>query len=456
MQERAKTLDYASLARPFREAEKERARFRLGTESEKFALRTDGSPVLYDEPNGIVDLLKLLADRFGWKPESEYEGGPILALKRDDASITLEPGAQFEISGAPFRTLHETSEEFLAHRAELEVTGKELGIVFLGLGFHPFAKRSELPWVPKSRYPIMRDYLPTRGHRAHDMMQRTSTVQANIDYSSEEDAMRKLKLAIRVQPIMTAIFANSPFIEGRRGGNLSERADVWLHMDPDRSGMPEFAFTDALEYREYIEYALDVPMFIVKRGAEILRATHLTFRDYLRDGLGEARATMEDWIVHLATLFPDARLKHIIEMRGIDAQPAELAVAASAFFKGLFYDPKSMDELESLIGGVGREALEAYRRRVPAEGYGASLEGKSTREYAEGLLEIAAGGLRRIGEGGSSASSSTYADEGEGQYLEPIAELIGRGESPAARLLREAGEREGQDLREFLLERAQF
>jgi len=289
MHERAKTLDFASLAQPFKEAEKEPAKFRIGTESEKFAIRIDGRPVLYDEPNGIVDLLKLLSARFGWATESEYEGGPILALKRESASITLEPGAQFEISGAPFASLHETYEEFISHRRELEIAGKELGIVFLGLGFHPFAKRSELPWVPKLRYPIMRDYLPTKGHRAHDMMQRTSTVQANIDYSSEEDAMRKLKAAIRVQPILTAIFANSPFMEGRRAANQSERADVWLNMDPDRSGMPAFAFTDALEYQEYIDYALDVPMFIVKRGAEIRRATHLTFREFLAEGLGEAR-----------------------------------------------------------------------------------------------------------------------------------------------------------------------
>lgn len=450
MHERAKTLDFASLAQPFKEAEKEPAKFRIGTESEKFPIRIDGRPVLYDEPNGIVDLLKLLAARFGWATESEYEGGPILALKRESASITLEPGAQFEISGAPFASLHETYEEFISHRRELEIAGKELGIVFLGLGFHPFAKRSELPWVPKLRYPIMRDYLPTKGHRAHDMMQRTSTVQANIDYSSEEDAMRKLKAAIRVQPILTAIFANSPFMEGRRAANLSERADVWLNMDPDRSGMPAFAFTDALEYQEYIDYALDAPMFIVKRGAEIRRATHLTFREFLAEGLGEARATMEDWIVHLATLFPEARLKHIIEMRGIDAQVAELAVAASAFFKGLFYDATSLTQVEAMVGKFERAELEEYRRRVPSEGYGATLAGKGTREYAEALLEIAEGGLSRIDEVWASSR------DGERRYLDPIAELIKRGENPAARLLREAGDREGHELRDFLLEFARF
>ena len=454
MQERPNTLDLASdpdsLSAPFREAEKEAARFRIGTESEKFALRTDGSPVLYDEPNGILDLLKLLAARFGWEPVSEYPGGPILALVRDGASITLEPGGQFEISGAPFASLHETHEEFITHRAELEVVGRELGIVFLGLGFHPFATRAELPWVPKLRYPIMREYLPTRGVRAHDMMQRTSTVQANIDYSSEEDAMRKLKLAIRVQPLMTAIFANSPFKEGKRGAYLSERADVWLHMDPDRSGMPAFAFTDALSYQEYIDYALDVPMFIVKRGAEIRQATHLRFRDYLRDGLGEARATMEDWVVHLATLFPEARLKHIIEMRGLDAQPAELSVASSAFFKGLFYDAVSMDELERLIGGVDRSELEAYRQRMPSEGLGALLAGKGTRDYAERLLEIADGGLERIDRAHASSCDA------ERRYLEPIAALIARGESPASSLIAEAGDREGEALRAFILERARF
>ncbi|NLE48388.1 MAG: glutamate--cysteine ligase [Sandaracinaceae bacterium] len=446
MQERAKTLDFASLSQPFREAEKDASKFRIGTESEKFAVRPDGGPVLYDEPNGIVDLLKLLAARFGWEPSNEYPGGPILALKRDEASITLEPGGQFEISGAPFATLDDTAEEFSTHRAELEAVGRELGIVFLGLGFHPFATRAELPWVPKLRYPIMRDYLPTRGHRAHDMMQRTSTVQANLDYASEEDAMRKLKLALRVQPLLSVMFANSPFKEGKRGDYLSERADVWLHMDPDRSGIPAFAFTDALEYREYIEYALDVPMFIVKRGSEIQRATHLTFRQFLRDGLGEARATLEDWTVHLATLFPEARLKHIIEMRGIDAQNAELAVAASAFFKGLFYDSRSLDALEALLRGITREALEGYRRRAPSEGYSAELGGKSTREYAEALLDLADSGLRRLaGEGAS-----------ERRFLEPIAELIRDGESPASRMLREAGDREGEELRRFLLERARF
>lgn len=423
-------VDIDSLLAPFREAEKPKERFRLGTESEKFGLRADGTPIQYEGEDGVRRVLELLAQRFGWSAHTEYEGGPLLALKRDGASITLEPGAQLEISGAPLATIHETRLELETHRREIRAVGQELGVRFVGLGFHPTATQDELPWVPKLRYPVMRDYLPTRGVGAHDMMRRTCTVQANIDFEGEEDALAKLKVALRIQPIVTAIFANSPYREGTVRGRRSERAEVWLHMDPDRSGIPSFAFSEARSYQEYVEYALDVPMFIVKRGARIVPATHLTFREFIRDGLGSERATPADWEMHLATLFPEARLKRVIEMRGVDGQTLPLALAASAFFKGLFYDRRSFEGAAELASRFGHDELEASRPWVSQLGLSAMLEGRRMVGWAEDLLDLAASGLGR-----AACLDETGRDESV--YLQPIAALVEQGQCPADALLAE-------------------
>lgn len=441
--------DLDSLLAPFCEAEKPRERFRVGTESEKFGVKVDGSPIQYEGEDGVRRVLELLAERFGWKPEGEYEGGPLLALRRDGASITLEPGAQLEISGAPLVTIHETRAELETHRREIREVGQELGIRFLGLGFHPTARQDQLPWVPKMRYPVMRDYLPTKGAGAHDMMRRTCTVQANLDFSSEEDALLKLKTALRIQPIVTAMFANSPYREGTVTGKRSERADVWLHMDPDRSGIPALAFTGARTYREYVEYALDVPMFIVKRGAKIVPATHLTFREFMRDGLGSERATRADWEMHLATLFPEARLKRIIEMRGVDGQTLPFALASSALFKGLFYDERSFAQTVALAERLGEEELRAARPWVAQLGLAAMLEGRRMVGWAEELLDLARAGLERIG-----ALDAEGRDESI--YLAPIAELVSQGRCPAEALLAEIPPPGAEGFLEALLDAREF
>jgi glutamate--cysteine ligase len=423
-------VDYDSLLAPFHEAEKPRERFRVGTESEKFGLRTDGTPIQYDGDDGVRRVLELLAERFDWSPYAEYEGGPLLALKRGGASITLEPGAQLEISGAPLVTIHETRAELEMHQREIRAVGEELGVRFVGLGFHPTARQDELPWVPKQRYPIMREYLPTRGTGAHDMMRRTCTVQANLDFESEEDALVKLKAALKLQPIVTAMFANSPYREGTSRGKRSERADVWLHMDPDRSGIPSFAFTETRTYRAYVDYALDVPMFIVKRGASIVPATHLTFRQFMREGLGSERATQSDWEMHLATIFPEARLKRVIEMRGVDGQALWLALAASAFFKGLFYDPESLASAVALSERLGEAELATARPSISQLGLAAMLEGRRVAGWAEELLELARAGLERSAQRDESGRD-------ESMYLEPILELAQKGHCPADALLAE-------------------
>jgi glutamate--cysteine ligase len=423
-------VDIDSLLAPFQEAEKPRERFRVGTESEKLGVRADGTPIQYEGEDGVRRVLELLSERYGWSPLAEFEGGPLLALARDGASITLEPGAQLEISGAPLSTIHETRAELETHQREIRAVGRELGVRFVGLGFHPTARQEDLPWVPKLRYPIMRDYLPTRGPAAHDMMRRTCTVQANLDFESEEDALLKLKVALRLQPIVTAMFANSPFREGTVHGKRSERAEVWLHMDPDRSGIPALAFSEARTYREYVEYALDVPMFIVKRGAKIASATHLTFREFMAEGMGGERATLADWEMHIASLFPEARLKRVIEMRGVDGQTLPLALASSAFFKGLFYDPKSLEAALLVSERLGEAELAAARPWVAQLGLAAMLEGRRMAGWAEELLDLAAAGLARAAELDESGRDETI-------YLEPIASLVEQGICPADALLSE-------------------
>lgn len=419
------------LLAPFHAAEKPRARWRIGTEAEKFGVRrADGTPIPFEGDTGVQRILMELAERHGWFPGGETEGGPMIQLRRGDASITLEPGAQLELSGAPLSTIHQTCAEVRGHMAELRAISDELGIVWLGLGFHPFARQDQLPWVPKLRYGIMRHYLPTRGSRALDMMRRTATVQANLDYGSERDAVRKLRVGLALSPVITAMFANSPFCEGRVTGDRSVRAAVWLDVDPDRSGLLPFAWDEPFGYREYVEWALDVPMFMLKRGDTVLKNTGQTFREFLRDGFSGARATREDWKTHLNTLFPEVRLKNTIEVRGADSQSLSMLCALPALTKGLFYDERSLEAAEKLIAGLDHATVEAARPDIAKRALGAEMAGRPLAEWARDVLDIAEAGLRRLNHLDRQGRDETI-------HLEKLRALVDRGLTPADALLRE-------------------
>lgn len=416
------------LLAPFEAAYKPPSEFRVGTEAEKFGLLPDRSPVPFEGTSGVGAVLASLADRFGWEPSREHAKGEVISLRRDQASITLEPAAQLELSGAPFRTIHETEAEFAQHARELLAVSESLGITWLSLGFHPFADHDALPHVPKLRYRIMRAYMPTRGAGSLDMMRRTATVQANLDYEDADDAMRKLRVCLALQPIVTALCANSPWREGASRGLRSERADTWLRMDPDRSGMLPFAWQSDATLSDYIDWALDVPMFAVKRGGQLVENTGQSFRAFMRDGFQGTTAVLEDWDTHLNTLFPEARLKRTLEVRGADAQPQHATAAVPALWKGLLYDERALRAAESLIADLDVSTVEAARPAIAREALGAELVGRRLRQWAESVVEIAAGGLQRIADLDASGQD-------ERQYLAPLRARLESGQSPADALL---------------------
>ena len=431
------------LLAPFHAAEKPRARWRIGTEAEKFGvLRDGGRPLPYEGARSVLGVFERLEREHGWFGEREYEGGEVISLRRGEASITLEPGGQLELSGAPQETVHQTCGEFRGHMAELAAISEEQDIAWLGIGYHPFARREDLPWVPKLRYRVMRDYLPTRGSRALDMMLRTATVQANLDYESEADMARKMRLGLRVSPIVTAMFANSPFVEGRATGERSHRTRVWLDVDPDRSGLLDFAWEGDLTYERYVEYALDVPMFLIKRGHTLVLNTGQTFRAFLADGYEGHRATRADWETHLNTLFPEVRLKKTIEVRGADSQDTALVCALPAVWKGLMYDDDALTAAERLVENVSFEAADASRGDIADHGMRAKLAGRELAEWAAGVLGIAEAGLERLAHLNSDGKDERI-------HLKKLRALVDQGKCPADVLV-EAIDPEGDFVEQVL------
>lgn len=419
------------LLEPFHESEKPPSRWRVGTEAEKFGVRLDdGSPLPFEGPGGVKAVLEELVDRHGWFAEREHEGGEVISLRRGDASITLEPGAQLELSGAPLTTTHQTCAEFRGHMAELRDISDELGIGWLGLGFHPFARQEDLPWVPKLRYGVMKEYLPTRGARALDMMRRTATVQANYDWSSEEDAIRKIRVSLALSPVVTAMFANSPFVEGRPSGDRTHRGRVWLEVDPDRSGLLPFAWEEGFGYRSYVEWALDVPMFLVKREGKVLHNTGQTFRAFMKDGFSGATATMGDWLTHINTLFPEVRLKKTIEIRAADGQPTPMVCALPALMKGILYDETALAAAEALVRDLDHDTVNAAREPIAKDGLRASMAGRSVLDWATDTLEIAEAGLARV-------SHLNRQGQDERIHLSKLRALLERGQTPADAMLEE-------------------
>jgi glutamate--cysteine ligase len=420
---------YDDLLIPFHEAQKPASEWRIGAEMEKFGVfAEDGRPIPYEGGRGVLAIMGDLERRYGWIPEREKEGGALIALRRADASITLEPGGQLELSGAPLADIHLVAAELAEHMRELAPISTEQRIAWLGLGFHPFARRDDFTWVPKGRYGVMREYLPTRGGHALDMMLRTSTVQANYDYDSEEDALRKLRVTLKLSPLTTAMFANSPWKERARHGGVTYRGRVWLDVDPDRTGLLPFTWKDGAGYRAYIEWALDVPMFIVKREGKVFPNTAQTFRAFWKDGAHGQRATQGDWQTHLNTLFPEVRLKKTLEVRGADSQNLPVASALPALFTGVLYDRRALDEADAMTAGWKPEAVQASREGAWREGVRTVFEGKSFAHWGERLIDIAAGGLSR-----RARKNAAGADESI--YLAPLRDLLARGQSPADVLL---------------------
>lgn len=414
----------------FAKGEKARDRWRIGTEHEKFVYsRADHHAPSWDEPSGIRALLTEL-QQYGWKPVEE--GGKIIALTGADGSVSLEPAGQFELSGAPLDNLHQTCAETGRHLDQGKAAGDKLGIGFLGLGMWPDKTRAELPIMPKGRYAIMLRHMPRVGTMGLDMMLRTCTIQVNLDYATEADMVQKFRVGLALQPLATALFANSPFTEGKPNGYLSYRSHIWSDTDPARTGMLPFVFEDGFGYERYADYMLDVPMYFVYRDGKYIDAAGLSFRDFLKGELsvlpGEL-PTLDDWNDHLSTAFPEVRLKTFLEMRGADGGPWNRICALPALWVGLLYDQGALDAAWDLVKHWSMEARQALRDSVPRLGLDAPVAGRGTlRDIAAEVLDIANAGLAARARLNSSGDNETG-------FLDPLRDIVRTGKVPAQQLL---------------------
>jgi glutamate--cysteine ligase len=410
---------------------KPRAAWRIGTEHEKFVFRLkDRKPVPYDGADGIRALLQGLT-RFGWQPV--LDAGNLIGLSDGSGgAISLEPGGQFELSGAPVENLHQTCSEVNEHLRQVLTVAGELGQGLLAMGFHPTARRDDVPWMPKGRYAVMRRYMPQKGKLGLDMMLRTCTVQVNLDFESEADMVRKFRTSLALQPVAAALFANSPFVEGKPSGYLSYRSHVWTDVDPDRTGMLPFVFEPGFGFERYVDYVLDVPMYFVYRAGHYIDVAGQSFRDFLQGrlpGLPGERPTAADWNDHLTTAFPEVRLKRYIEMRGADSGPWRRLCALPALWVGLLYDDVALDAASGLVADWTPAERDSLRTQVPTHGLKTPFRGGTLRDIAISVVEIARDGLRRRGrhDGGG---------QNESHFLETLAEIAASGRTPADDLLR--------------------
>lgn len=408
---------------------KPRADWRIGTEHEKFGFRLDDlRPLTYEGPQGIEAVLRGLT-RFGWAPYEE--NGKLIALLKDGASVTLEPAGQLELSGAPLESIHATCCETMSHLREVKTVAQELGVGFLGMGFQPKWKRDDMPWMPKGRYEIMREYMPKRGSLGLDMMTRTCTVQVNLDFGSEADMIKKFRVSLALQPIATALFADSPFTEGKPNGYLSYRSHIWTDTDPDRTGMLDFVFADGFGFERYVDYLLQVPMYFVHRDGRYIDASGQDFRDFLAGKLPAYPGrlpTMKDWADHLTTSFPEVRLKKYLEMRGADGGPWNRLCALPAFWAGLLYDDESLDAAWDLVEGFSMQERNALRDGVPKHALKLPFRSGTVRDLAIESLKIAGNGLKR-----RAILNANGADEAV--FLEPLIEFALANQTPAERKL---------------------
>ncbi|MFO1260699.1 MAG: glutamate--cysteine ligase [Sphingomonadaceae bacterium] len=426
----------------FAKGEKPSGRWRIGTEHEKFVYRTaDHHAPSYDEPGGIRDLLAGLAADYDWQPI--YEGEHVIALGGSDGTISLEPAGQLELSGAPLENLHETCAETGRHLTQVKAVGDRLGLGFLGLGMWPDKTRAELPIMPKGRYGIMLKHMPRVGTLGLDMMLRTCTIQTNLDYGSEADMAQKFRVSLALQPLGTALFANSPFTEGKPNGMLSYRSHIWSDTDPARTGMLPFVFEDGFGYERYADYALDVPMYFVYRDGKYIDAAGQSFRDFLEGRLpalpGE-KPTIADWNDHLSTAFPEVRLKSFLEMRGADGGPWGRICALPAFWVGLLYDQGALDAAWDLVKGWSMDERQVLRDSVPKLGLAAPVPGGRTlKDIAGQVLDIARSGLAARARLDASGNNETG-------YLAALQEYVSRGQTPAESLLERYNGAWGGDL----------
>jgi glutamate--cysteine ligase len=408
-------------------------KFRIGTEHEKFAFfRADNSPVPYFGEASISALLKGMQAKLGWEPI--MDGDNIIGLGEQSGmgAISIEPGGQFELSGAPLETIHETCKESNQHLAVLKEIAEPMGIRFLGIGGSPKWSFEETPRMPKSRYGIMTNYMPKVGQQGLDMMYRTCTIQVNLDFSSEQDMARKMRVSMKLQSIATALFASSPFTEGRPNGLLSWRGDIWRDTDNQRAGVLPFVFKQDFGFKDYVNWALDVPMYFIVRDGKYRDCTNITFRQFMNGALKteikDWEPTMGDWINHLSTLFPDVRLKRFLEMRGADGGPWRRICALPAFWVGLLYDDAALADAEALTANWTFEDVVAMRDAVPAKGLGADIRGRSVLDVCREVLDISQSGLK-----------SRARLNGEGQdesiFLQPLEEVLAKKTTMAEDML---------------------
>jgi glutamate--cysteine ligase len=418
------------LLAPFAVGEKAKQDWRIGTEHEKFVYRRDDQRApSYDEPGGIRDLLMAMT-QYGWEPV--VENGQVIALSGADGNVSLEPAGQLELSGAPLEHLHQTCAEAGRHLNQVKAVGEKMGVGFLGLGMWPDKTRAELPIMPKGRYAIMLNHMPKVGSLGLDMMLRTCTIQVNLDYSSEADMARKFRVGLALQPLATALFANSPFTEGKPNGFLSYRSHIWSDTDGARTGMLPFVFEDGFGYERYADYALDVPMYFVFRDGRYIDAAGLSFRDFMKGELsalpGE-KPLLSDWIDHLSTAFPEVRLKSFLEMRGADGGPWSRICALPALWVGLLYDQGALDAAWDEVRHWTIEERQVLRDAVPKLGLKAAVPGGGTlQQLGKRILDIAEGGLNARGR-------LNAAGDNESGFIDPLREIVASGRTPAEMLL---------------------
>ena len=406
-----------------------KSQWRIGTEHEKIGYRLDDlSPLPYEGEFGIRAMLEGLQG-YGWVPV--HESGKVIALSKDDQSITLEPGGQFELSGAMLETIHETCAEVNTHLAQVREVAEKLGVGFIGIGMQPKWARNAIPVMPKKRYDIMRSYMPTKGNKGLDMMLRTCTVQVNLDFDSEADMVKKFRVALALQPIATALFANSPFVDGQPSGFLSARSEAWFDTDSDRCEIPQFVFEDGMGFERYVEFALDVPMYFVHRGDDYIDASGQSFRDFLAGKLpalpGE-QPTFGDWSDHLTTIFTEVRLKRFLEMRGADAGPWNRLCALPAFWVGLLYDSSSLEAAAELVRCWKYEEIVDLRHNVARSGFKTEFRGLSLQHVADQVVNLAMGGLKR-------RACLDNAGSDETGFLAPLRGVVQSGRTLSEELL---------------------
>lgn len=402
----------------------------IGTEHEKFAFtRNDRRPIPYEGERGVKTLLTQLAERFDWEPI--IENGNVIALTKDNCSVSLEPGGQIELSGAPLKNIHQTCGEVHQHLHEIREICGDLDIEMLGVGHQPKWERKDIPWMPKGRYAIMRDYMPKVGNLGLDMMLRTSTIQVNLDFSSEADMIKKFRTSLALQPVATALFASSPFVDGKPSGYLSSRSHVWTDTDPDRCGMLPFVFEDGFGFERYVDYMLDVPMYFVYRDGKYINAAGKSFRDFMAgklDVLPGERPTMNDWSDHMTTAFPEVRLKKFLEMRGADGGPWKRICALPALWVGLLYDDVALDAAWDLVKDLSHAEREALRDDVPHTALATKFKNGTVQDLAKDVLAVSKQGLKARGR------MDAYGDD-ESHFLESLEDVAESGRTLAEEFL---------------------